>query len=59
MQTIPTTVNVILKKAHNFPSLHFLKEQGPVGSEEEETFLPLLYAQRKKILILPVIFSFE
>ena len=40
----------------SFPSLHFLKEQEPVGSEQEETFLPLLHTQKNKILLLPVIF---
>lgn len=47
MQTTPTTG--IVKKKKNFPSLHFLKERAwPVGSEDQATFLPLLYTHKRK-----------
>lgn len=52
MQTTPTTG--IVKKKKNFPSLHFLKERAwPVGSEDQETFLPLLYTHKKENSHIP------
>lgn len=40
---LPPQATLKKEEKKNFPSLHFLKGQGPVSSEEKETFLPFLY----------------